>query len=147
MINMNKQDVMNFIREKIDYSDLLDILPAVRERQKALLENQWRYYYKDRCGESFISLDDFLSEFDFRIGFRESYYTSRLPFGVEEAACIDEILHFAKDFNKSYSPKVKKMVCEACACNGCPYMKEHLGHTCKDCKMEGLTMYEGYCDE
>lgn len=60
---------------------------------------------------------------------------------------IMNVLDLADIYNLKNRMFVRKMICEACACQGCPSMKEHLRHTCDDCRKVGYRMYEGYCDE
>ena len=62
---------------------------------------------------------------------------------------ISGILDICKKFGiTQFGTKVPKMICEACACKGCPYLKEHLGYDCQTCRKEmHFSGYEGYCDE
>ena len=60
---------------------------------------------------------------------------------------IIDLFKYCKDFHLDIPKCAKNMICEACACNGCEFMKDHLGYTCEDCKKDYYTGYQGYCEE
>lgn len=113
----------------------------------------WEIWYKDRCPNHYMTFDRFVDQlvFENRIidgpdvdSFRdECLYLSTATSEMH----IKAVLSLADMYNLKNRMFVSKMICEACACQGCPHMKEHLGHTCGDCRKVGYQMYEGYCDE
>lgn len=114
-------------------------------------KQQWDIWYKTRCPEHYLSFEQFID----KLAFMNSNQNNRSEIEQFKNECkyeVDEchipcILDVASKYGfKDFSP-VYKMICEACACQGCPYMEEHLGHTCNDCRKNGYQMYEGYCDE
>lgn len=64
-----------------------------------------------------------------------------------QISSIIDLFEYCKDFHLDIPKCAKNMICEACACNGCEFMRDHLGYTCEDCKKDYYTGYQGYCDE
>lgn len=113
----------------------------------------WEIWYKDRYPNHYMTFDKFVDQlvFENRIidgpdvdSFSDEclYLSTATP-----EMHIKAVLSLADAYNLKNMMFVSKMICEACACQGCPHMKEHLGHTCDDCRKVGYQMYEGYCDE
>lgn len=114
---------------------------------------RWEDLYKDRCKEYFLTLEEFMAaiEFDNHIDDRDvdnliSFRESCLEEATEVS--IKTVLTEMKNHNLKFIPnKIARMICEACSCQNCKFIKEHLGHTCQDCIDSNYLHYSGYCDE
>ena len=148
MIEIKSIEEGNKLIRDLNYK-LLDIMNDIL----SIHSQQWEMLYKDRCPENYLSFEDFINEMIFwnKNGIEYSYELDQLEERLkysQYAITLINILQDFRDHNFTQIPdKVVKMTCEACAGNGCPYMKDCLGHTCDDCRKAGYTMYEGYCDE
>lgn len=136
-----------------DIDEMSDLIGYAKDKKAELLDKVWENLYKERCPEHFISYSEVLKAIDRtnwlmneegRKEFNEYFDILKIR---ENHAQISEIILIAKLYNLQIPPEVGAMICEACACEGCPYMEEHLFHTCKECKKVKYSYYEGYCDE
>lgn len=135
-----------------DLDKLSDIIADCKKKQKKLLNEKWKYLYEERCPKYYVDLEKLVERLDV---YNHSYNkTTHLTFISDwvysnsfNSSSIYYILQFLKEHELLLTKEIKLMTCEACACQGCEYMKEHLGHTCKECKENYYTGYEGYCDE
>ena len=132
-------------------------ITELKKQMREAAEEYWEALYKKRCPKYFISYDMFIHQ----IGFWNDDFTSESRKKVDEfkdkcyyklyddeRAIIPEILTQAEYYNFKIPLDVANMICEACACNSCPYLEEHLGYTCEECRFnKHYTGYQGYCDE
>ena len=131
-----------------------DIHDQIWDLQKNILQlhNQlWEEYYKERCPNHYKTFEEFVDAIAlWNRGYFDNViidsFTNECKYGQNEST-IPNILDIAEKYNFKDIGTVSCMICEACACQGCPCMETHLGHTCKDCRKSGYQMYEGYCDE
>lgn len=140
-------DIVTYINDKRN-----EIKRLKAEIFKAQCEH-WVDLYKDRCKEYFLTLEEFMkaiafdNHFDDRdvdniISFRESCLKETTE------VSITDILREMDSHNLNFIPdKVARMICEACSCQNCKYIEEHLGYTCQDCRNSKYRHYSGYCDE
>lgn len=117
-------------------------------QKKEIFNNVWKNLYEKRCLNHFIPLNKLVEEINLNCFL---YDKPSISDWVYESPCncdsIIRILEKAKDMELELPKSVKDMACEACACNGCSYLKEHLGFTCEECRRDYCTGYQGYCDE
>lgn len=135
-----------------DFDELSDIIEDCKKKQRKILNRKWKLLYEERCPKYYIELEELAKGLDVK---NHSYnITTKLTFisdwiysNVFNSSSICYILQFLKGHKLLLTKEIKLMVCEACACKGCEYMKDHLGHTCDECRDDYYTGYEGYCDE
>lgn len=126
-----------------DYTELTALIRRCKCQQHYIAADAWEKMYKDRCGEFFIPLFELQREILYSLTDEELDRVVWTP-----APVLIDILQLLHE--KYPWPKPKRlydMACAACACLGCPYLKQHLGYTCEECKKDGCTGYQGYCDE
>lgn len=135
--------IETYIRDKRDEIKHLkaDIFKAQSKR--------WEELYKDRCKEYFLTLKEFIDSIAFDNSFEGDVDNFKKSCSEEETeVSIASILWEMENHNLPFIPdKVAKMICEACSCQNCKYIKEHLGYTCEDCINSKYQHYNGYCDE
>lgn len=129
-------------------------IDELKDKIHQLCSDEWEAYYKNRCPKYYISFDKFVQTIFFENMFNKDNahrrFEEKCYFGLhsEENANIPHIIGIAvNEFGFKIPKSLEPMICEACACQGCPDMEDHLGHTCEDCKKEQWQLYEGYCDE
>ncbi len=130
--------------------DIKDQIVKLKKELKAAQKQQWEAYYKDRCPDHYISFTEFVGDLAFMNKTSDNH--SLIDRFINKCNDLDDchipgVLDIASSCGFNSYSFVSDMICEACACNGCPCMEEHLGHSCKDCRQSGYQMYEGYCDE
>lgn len=139
-------DIVTYINDKRD---------EIKRLKAEIFEAQckrWEELYKDRCEEYFLPLKEFIGAIAFDNNFEgcdENVYSFKKCCSEEETEVnINSILAEMKSHNLIFIPdKIAKMICEACSCQNCKYIKEHLGYTCQDCINSKYRHYSGYCDE
>ena len=142
----------SFIYDINDFDKLNDIIGDCKKKQRKILNEKWKSLYKERCSKYYVELEKLVKGLD---GYNHSCnITTHLTFISDwvysnsfNSSSIYYILQFLKEHDLLLTKEIKLMTCEACVCQGCKYIKEHLGHTCKECKENYYTGYEGYCDE
>ena len=135
--------------------DINDIINDAQNQKIKILNNYWEKLYKNRCPKSYISLLEVINGIFWESKYKyhntlnipplDDFYT--IFYTIDSYLDISHILDICKYRNFKIDYEFSKMICEACACEGCPYMKEHLSCTCIDCKKNFYTMYSDYCDE
>lgn len=109
----------------------------------------WNDLYKNRCKKYFLTLKEFIDSIAFENSFEGDVDSFKRNCSEEETeVSINTILTEMERHNLPFIPdKVARMICEACSCQNCQYIKEHLGYTCQDCINNKYQYYSGYCDE
>lgn len=144
--------ILNSIEAINDTEDLITIdhaLKIIKKHQHFIMSSEWEEMYKERCGKYYIPLDIFLKDiieqyddYPYALIFQREFEHNWYPI------FISDITNVVKDFEMKMPQQEQKMICTACACEGCEYIKDHLGYTCEECKNEMcFTGYEGYCEE
>ncbi len=140
--------------------DMLDNLKEIQKEYKNLCEKTlktqgeiWEAYYKERCPKYFIPWEQLIKDLAFwnndngGIFFCNTFiYKCASTISDPTIKALLNIMEY-HNYTEFGNTGFEKMICEACACQGCPYMEEHLGHTCRDCKLHQFKYYNGYCDE
>lgn len=136
--------------EENDFYKLQDNIDYCRMLQKNLLNRKWENVYKERCPKYYLPLNEMIRKI-------ESENWTNMPSIPElkefvyhntfQISSIIDLFKYCKDFHLDIPKCAKNMICEACACNSCEFMQDHLGYTCEDCKKDYYTGYHGYCDE
>lgn len=145
--------------ESLSLYELHDRLHEVQTAIKEKHSEEWDSVYKRKCPNHYVSFEEFLdtlylfNDNKFSIKKDEFLYSKSeiwIPNILRDLRNCEydwNINEYTEKSKFTVPPKLSNMICEACACQGCPSMKEHLGHTCKDCRIAMYTKYEGYCDE
>ena len=140
--------------EENDFYKLQDNINYCRKLQENLLNRKWENVYKERCPKYYLPLNEIIRKIEsenlFNVPSILSIGTKLKEFVYHNTCQISSIIDlfkYCKDFHLDIPKCVKNMICEACACNGCEFMQDHLGYTCEDCKKDYYTGYQGYCDE
>ena len=140
--------------EKNNYNTTCDVDTLIRDLKEYridILSKQWEDYYKERCGEAYLTLREFIDAIRFQNFYalgEENYQWYKEFYELHSDVTISSLVEFCKRRGIKLSYKNTEMICKACACEGCPYLEEHLGYTCEKCKKDMLfTGYQGYCDE
>lgn len=136
--------------EENDFYKLKNNIDYCRMLQKNLLNRKWENVYKERCPKYYLPLNEIIRKI-------ENENLTNMPSIPElkefvyhntfQISSIIDLFEYCKDFHLDIPKCAKNMICEACACNGCEFMRDHLGYTCEDCKKDYYTGYHGYCDE
>lgn len=143
-------NIMQQIQEISDFADIKNIMDCCKRQGRQIINQEWERIYKRKCPNHYLPLNDFIKEIDLTNWLNSSDYENIEDWVYKRPtnATINSIMNEAKERKLSIPKKVSEMICEACACNGCPYLEEHLGYDCNKCKKEmSYTGYEGYCDE
>lgn len=143
-------DICNMIQNITDYREITKLIEYCEIQQRKIIGNEWERIYKERCPNHYLSLNDFVTKIDEAnlIEVQEYENIEDMVYKYPANATINHIMDEAKD-KKLHIPKdVSDMICEACVCCECEYLKEHLGYNCDECKKHLFyTGYQGYCDE
>jgi hypothetical protein len=133
--------------------EINSLIESAKERKLEILDKCWEDLYKKRCPKHFLSFSKILKEIEYKNWLDEENLKNfthffRIEKINESDTDISTVMSIAHKYKLAIPESVSAMVCEACACNGCPYIKEHLGYTCEECRKRlSYTGYEGYCDE
>lgn len=147
---------MNLINGQLelvyDINEITNIINNAKKHKCEILDKIWEDYYKERCKHNFLTFSQFVSEFAFwnndNMVNVDRFKDMCFSISMEESVTIPNVLGIGKSFGfTQFGTKIPKMICEACSCEGCPYLQEHLGYDCKICKKNGFDGYSGYCDE
>lgn len=140
-------------------NDKCKLYDAIREAKKEILRinaEEWKLMYEKRCGKSFIEFEEFIDQIAFcnlnisGENNREAIesFKEDLKYSVTDVWIPNVIRKMESCNMKQLFLPQQDMICAACACKGCPSIKEHLGYDCKECKNKmHHSGYEGYCDE
>lgn len=136
--------------EENDFYKLQDNIDYCRTLQKNLLNRKWENFYKERCHKYYLPLNEIIRKIESENWtnmpsipeFKEFVYHSTF-----QISSIVDLFKYCKDFHLNIPKCVKNMICEACSCNGCEFMSDHLGYTCEQCKKDYYTGYQGHCEE
>lgn len=140
-----------FLNSINDYGELNDVIRACKEKQRQILNEKWKSRYKHRCLAHYIDLDKLVENLD---DWNYVYITDDPNFiskwvysNPSNSESIHSILEFIKAHNLSITRQAILMICESCVCDGCKYMEDHLGYTCKECAEDGFIGYKERCNE
>lgn len=142
----------SFIYDINDFDKLNSIIADCKKKQRKILNDKWKSLYKERCTKYYVELEELVKGLDaynhcYNIITHLTLISDWVYSNSFNSSSIYYILQFLKEHDLLLTKEIKLMACEACACQGCEYIKEHLGYTCKECKENYYTGYEGYCDE
>ena len=122
--------IATYIRDKRDEIKRLkaEIFKAQSKR--------WEDLYKDRCKEYFLPLKEFIDAIAFDNGLGGDVDGFKRSFSEEATeVSIKIVLTEMGSHNLEFIPfKIARMICEACSCQNCKYIEEHLGYICQDCR-------------
>lgn len=134
-----------------DVEELREVIQKAEEKIIKLHADQWRGYYKNRCGKDFLEYEYFIETFALwnNKGIDNKSEFSRACKIDIYNPCINAILNIGEKYGMNqFGDEIPKMICSACACRGCEFIQEHLGYDCEECKTKlGYQGYQGYCDE
>lgn len=147
-----KGDDMTSIEEINTIAGLKDVRKALDRRGLEIQDSIWELVYKHRCPENYVPWSELLKDIIFwnhepgsptSDDFRE-HCIYNIP-----SPTINDLFNAMDSFDYTQlGQKFPKMICEACACQNCPCLKEHLGYDCSECRnKKHFRGYEGYCDE
>lgn len=141
------EDIKKTIRGIKDLDEIDGVMREAENQKLKVLYDLWEKCYKDRCQEHYLSLSDCLDDIKFLNHEQKCPDLKAMCLDSTRPVYIYDINNLCKDHGLSHGIMIPLMICEACACNRCKYLKEHLGYTCEDCRRDFYTGYQGYCDE
>lgn len=143
------------INNTTNLDEINDILHDVKRQKIKILNAYWEKLYKDRCPNTYLSLTKTIDEITFwNEEFNEisslkiNKFLNEKYYFVLDHLDISTLLSSCESYDfKQLGTKFPQMICEACVCENCSFMKECRGNICADCKKNFYNMYSGYCDE
>lgn len=92
--------------------------------------------YKERRLKHFLSFSEILEEIRKNWLDEENLNKFNHFFRIEKinetGNDIKTVMGIAYEYKLAIPESVSAMVCEACTCNNCPHIKEHLGYDCNE---------------
>lgn len=155
-------DLTELLQSRIDeitIKSLNDKIDELKAEKIKILEEIWFNLYEYRTKEKFLTLEQFIEAIRFWNYPAETDQKKIAMFEFEEYYNIgkwteykakngfSDMLWYCHENDIRIPYDVADMICKACACRGCPHHESHLGRSCSECRKQGYTWYEGYCDE
>lgn len=134
-------------------SNVEELKDKIHDLQEDILQihiNEWESLYKERCPKYYMSFLEFIDNISL-LGYdrdEQSIWDKRnfekeCKYELDEAT-IKNVIDIAEKYNFKVSISyITQMVCEACACQGCPAMEKT---ACRECRKNYYDQYSGYCD-